>query len=460
MSYRGNYGPGRDNSMKYFNDGLSKLKIASSQDKAGQFAMAKGLYQQAKANFNLALNQPDISGQLKDLATNYVTQIDQRITEIDNFQQVPAQQINPDGTKNRPRPTKKGSGGGPPGSGGGGGNGGGGGGGNGGADDEANEFKDRISSAILVEKPNIKWSDVAGLAEAKRNLVQAVIMPLKIPQFFQGNRKPWRGILLYGPPGTGKSFLAKATATEANNSTFLTVSTSDLVSKWVGESEKLIRALFDTARSKTPAIIFIDEIDSLLSERSESDSESARRIKTEFLIQMDGVGKSMDGILLLAATNIPWGLDSAVRRRFEKKIYIPLPDFEARKALIKLKIKDTPTDLTDQQIDQLAQMTEGYSGADINILARDASMAPVNRIQQAQYFVMYNNQLWPCNPDQPGAVKATVLDMTPEQLKLLVPPNITLQDFINSLQKVKPSVSPKDLTKFDQWTQEFGTEGN
>ena len=317
-----------------------------------------------------------------------------------------------------------------------------------------------MSGAILVEKPNIKWDDVAGLAEAKRNLVQAVILPMKLPDWFKGKRAPWRGILLYGPPGTGKSFLAKATATEANNSTFITVSTSDLVSKWMGESEKLIRGLFDTAREKAPAIIFIDEIDSLLSERTDNDSEAAKRIKTEFLIQMDGVGKSMDGILLLAATNIPWGLDPAVRRRFEKKIYIPLPDFEARKALIQLKTKGEKTELTEADIDRIAQMTEGYSGADINILARDALMAPVNKLQQAEYFCMYNGQLWPCNADQPGAVKTSVLDMTPEQLALLKPPALTARDFEEALHKVRPSVSPKDLTRFVEWTKEFGQEGS
>ena len=452
MSYRGNSNQ-RDNSVMYFNEGQRLLKLATSTDRAGQFDTAKQYYNQAKAKYSLTLNQHDAKQQYIDAATKCIEQIDTRLSQLENIQKVPEVHSHPNGAQ-KARPSKKTGGG----NGGGGGGNGGGGGGND-ADDESNEFKDRISSAILVEKPDVKWEDVAGLAEAKRNLVQAVIMPLRIPQFFTGNRKPWKGILLYGPPGTGKSFLAKATATEANNSTFLTVSTSDLVSKWMGESEKLIRALFDTARDKKPAIIFIDEIDSLLSERTENDSEGSRRIKTEFLIQMDGVGKSMDGVLLLAATNVPWGLDPAVRRRFEKKIYIPLPDYEARLALIKLKIKGTPNNLTEEQIQYLAEKTDGYSGADINILARDASMAPVNRIQQAEYFCMYNGQLYPCNPDQPNAQKMTVLDMSPEQLKLLVPPNIEINDFLQSMQKVKPSVSPKDLKRFEDWTKEFGTEG-
>ncbi|PAA56458.1 hypothetical protein BOX15_Mlig006415g2 [Macrostomum lignano] len=209
-----------------------------------------------------------------------------------------------------------------------------GGGGGGGKDKESDDeesksdskkFKDTLGGAIVVEKPNVSWNDVAGLDTAKEALKEAVILPIKFPHLFTGKRTPWRGILLFGPPGTGKSYLAKAVATEANNSTFLSVSSSDLVSKWLGESEKLVKSLFELARDNKPSIIFIDEIDSLCSSRSENESESARRIKTEFLVQMQGVGNNTDGVLVLAATNIPWVLDSAIRRRFEKRIYIPCP---------------------------------------------------------------------------------------------------------------------------------------
>jgi len=182
-------------------------------------------------------------------------------------------------------------------------------------DPEKKKMQNKLSDAIVVEKPNIKWSDVAGLTAAKEALKEAVILPIKFPHLFTGNRKPWKGILLFGPPGTGKSYLAKAVATEANNSTFFSVSSSDLVSKWLGESEKLVKNLFEMAREHKPSIIFIDEVDSLCGSRSDNESESARRIKTEFLVQMQGVGNDTDGILVLGATNIPWQLDAAIRRR-------------------------------------------------------------------------------------------------------------------------------------------------
>lgn len=155
-------------------------------------------------------------------------------------------------------------------------------------DKEKKKLMSQLEGAIVMEKPNVKWNDVAGLALAKEALKEAVILPIKFPHLFTGNRKPWKGILLFGPPGTGKSYLAKAVATEANNSTFFSVSSSNLVSKWLGESEKLVKNLFDLARANKPAIIFIDEIDSLCSSRSDNESESARRIKTEFLVQIQG----------------------------------------------------------------------------------------------------------------------------------------------------------------------------
>merc|ERR1712176_493333 len=156
-------------------------------------------------------------------------------------------------------------------------------------DTEKKKLRGALAGAIVQENPGISWDDVIGLENAKESLKETVILPVRVPQLFTGKRKPFKGILLYGPPGTGKSYLAKAVATEAD-SMFFSVSSSDLVSKWQGESERLVRNLFEMARAADGgnAIIFIDEVDSLCSSRSEGEQDSTRRIKTEFLVQMDG----------------------------------------------------------------------------------------------------------------------------------------------------------------------------
>uniref|UniRef100_A0A668ACP5 vesicle-fusing ATPase n=1 Tax=Myripristis murdjan TaxID=586833 RepID=A0A668ACP5_9TELE len=337
-----------------------------------------------------------------------------------------------------------------------------------GDDQEKKKFQNQLSGAIVMEKPNIKWDDVAGLEGAKEALKEAVILPIKFPHLFTGKRTPWRGILLFGPPGTGKSYLAKAVATEANNSTFFSISSSDLVSKWLGESEKLVKNLFSLARKHKPSIIFIDEIDSLCGSRSENESEAARRIKTEFLVQMQGVGNDNEGILVLGATNIPWTLDSAIRRRFEKRIYIPLPEEHARSFMFKLHLGSTPNDLTESDFVTLGQKTDGYSGADISIIVRDALMQPVRKVQSATHFKKVRGSSWnnpnvvvedlltPCSPGDPNAVEMTWMEVPGEKL---LEPVVCMADMLRSLSNTKPTVNEQDLKKLEKFTEDFGQEG-
>ncbi|EEH17056.1 hypothetical protein PABG_07143 [Paracoccidioides brasiliensis Pb03] len=327
-------------------------------------------------------------------------------------------------------------------------------------DADAKKLRGALAGSILSDKPNVKWDDVAGLDGAKEALKEAVILPMKFPHLFTGQRQPWKAILLYGPPGTGKSYLAKAVATEAN-STFFSVSSSDLVSKWMGESERLVKQLFNMARENRPAIIFIDEVDALCGPRGEGESEASRRIKTELLVQMQGVGKDSDGILVLGATNIPWQLDMAIRRRFQRRVHIGLPDLAARMKMFMLNVGSTPCQLTNADYRQLAEMSEGYSGSDISVVVQDALMQPIRKIQTATHYkkVIADGQekLTPCSPGDNGAMEMTWVDI--ESDKLLEPP-LLLRDFVKALKSSRPTVSEEDLKKNNEWTAEFGSEGS
>ncbi|KAH0713504.1 hypothetical protein AABB24_018187 [Solanum stoloniferum] len=337
-------------------------------------------------------------------------------------------------------------------------------GGGGGEGDDSENVKLRagLNSAIVREKPNVKWNDVAGLESAKQALQEAVILPVKFPQFFTGKRRPWRAFLLYGPPGTGKSYLAKAVATEAD-STFFSVSSSDLVSKWMGESEKLVSNLFQMARESSPSIVFIDEIDSLCGQRGEgSESEASRRIKTELLVQMQGVGHDDDKkVLVLAATNTPYSLDQAIRRRFDKRIYIPLPDLKARQHMFKVHLGDTPHNLTESDFEQLARKTEGFSGSDISVCVNEVLFEPVRKTQDAEFFIKTSDGLWvPCGPRQPGAIQTNMQELAAKGLaSKITPPPISIRDFDRVLWKQKPTVSKADLEVHERFTKEFGEEG-
>ncbi|KAF7078255.1 hypothetical protein CFC21_082725 [Triticum aestivum] len=340
----------------------------------------------------------------------------------------------------------------------------------GGGDEEDERASERaklragLHSLIVSEKPDVRWSDVAGLDGAKQALQEAVVLPVRFPQFFTGKRRPWRAFLLYGPPGTGKSYLAKAVATEAD-STFFSISSSDLLSKWMGESEKLVANLFEMARENAPSIIFIDEIDSLCGQRGEgNESESSRRVKTELLVQMQGVGHNDDKVLVLAATNTPYALDQAVRRRFDKRIYIPLPDLKARQRMLKVHLGDTPHSLTKSDFESVAHRTDGFSGSDIAVCVKDVLFEPVRKTQDAMFFFRSEDGgggTWtPCGPKQPGAVQTTMEELAAEGMAdQITPPPISRTDFDKVLARQRPTVSKAELGVYTRFTREFGEEG-
>ncbi|ETV64618.1 hypothetical protein, variant 3 [Aphanomyces astaci] len=215
-----------------------------------------------------------------------------------------------------------------------------------------------VLDEVLDASPNVQWKDIAGLDDAKQMLQEAIVLPLLRPDLFTGLCAAPKGALLFGPPGTGKTLLAKAVATESK-ATFFSVTASTLTSKWVGEGEKLVRALFDMARELQPSVIFIDEIDSLLSTRSTGEHDASRRLKNEFFTQLDGIGSSSeDRILVLGATNLPHELDEAMVRRLEKRVYVPLPDIAARTYLIGHLVSSHSHSLTQRDIAAIASATD------------------------------------------------------------------------------------------------------
>ena len=224
----------------------------------------------------------------------------------------------------------------------------------------------------LLEKPNISFKDVAGLNDVKEKIKDLIITPFLYPDV----AKKWKvrtggGVLLYGPPGTGKTLLAKAVAGELD-ADFFYIKASDIMSKWVGESEKKVADLFMKARDSNKAVIFIDEIDALVPKRTGQSSTVMARVVPQFLAEMDGVDSKNDKIMLMAATNVPWNLDPAVLRpgRFDFKCYIHLPDFEARKKIIELNL-DVPME-ENFDFDELARLMDGYSGADLRLICDEA----------------------------------------------------------------------------------------
>uniref|UniRef100_A0A671NUE0 Katanin p60 ATPase-containing subunit A1 n=1 Tax=Sinocyclocheilus anshuiensis TaxID=1608454 RepID=A0A671NUE0_9TELE len=307
--------------------------------------------------------------------------------------------------------------------------------------DRGGEDKDLIETLerdIISQNPNVTWDDIADLVEAKKLLKEAVVLPMWMPEFFKGIRRPWKGVLMVGPPGTGKTLLAKAVATECRT-TFFNVSSSTLTSKYRGESEKLVRLLFEMARFYAPTTIFIDEIDSICSRRGNSEEhEASRRVKAELLVQMDGVGGTSENdpskmVMVLAATNFPWDIDEALRRRLEKRIYIPLPSAKGRVELLKISLKELEL-ANDVNMDKIAEQMEGYSGADITNVCRDASLM---------------------------AMRRRIEGLSPEEIRNLSKDEMhmptTMEDFETALTKVSKSVCAADLEKYDKWIAEFGS---
>lgn len=298
---------------------------------------------------------------------------------------------------------------------------------------EMRELAESITRDIVRGNLDVQWDSIKGLENAKRLLKEAVVMPIKYPQYFTGLLTPWKGILLFGPPGTGKTMLAKAVATKCKT-TFFNISASSIVSKWRGDSEKLVKVLFELARHFAPSTIFLDEIDALISQRGEgsSEHEASRRLKTELLVQMDGLTKSNELVFVLAATNLPWQLDGAMLRRLEKRILVPLPEPEARQAMFEELLPQNAG--VELPFDAMVDGTEGYSGSDIRIVCKEAAMRPLRRVMAV---------LETRNPDNQ--------DLLPEMGP------ITHDDVLVALKATRPSAHLQ-AARYSQFDNDFGSQ--
>uniref|UniRef100_A0A3Q1ISL6 microtubule-severing ATPase n=2 Tax=Anabas testudineus TaxID=64144 RepID=A0A3Q1ISL6_ANATE len=284
-----------------------------------------------------------------------------------------------------------------------------------------------ILNEIVDSGASVSFEDVAGQNLAKQALQEIVILPALRPELFTGLRAPARGLLLFGPPGNGKTMLAKAVAAESN-ATFFNISAASLTSKYVGEGEKLVRALFAVARELQPSVIFIDEVDSLLCERREGEHDASRRLKTEFLVEFDGVQSGGDDrVLVMGATNRPQELDEAVLR-YVIKSYMHNNNNTTRLTLLKNLLGKHGNPLSTNELTYLSKMTEGYSGSDLTSLAKDAALGPIREL----------------GPDQ-------VRSMAVNEMR-----NIKMKDFEDSLKRIKPSVSPATLNIYTKWNKDFG----
>ena len=289
----------------------------------------------------------------------------------------------------------------------------------------------------LIARADVTWDDIAGLEEVKRSLMEALFYSLAKPSL-PVKIEPPRRFLLYGPPGTGKTMLAMA-ASNMLKATFFNVSVDRVLSRYVGDSPRMISAIFRQAIKRAPSIIFFDEVEVLVARR-DSDRQAATGVVQTFLTELDGfkTKKLEKPVIVIAATNKPWMLDEAILSRFEKRIYIPLPDHEARKQMFKIHLEKKGFKIKDITYDELAELTEGYSGRDIRNICQTAIMLMLRR----------------ANPNIiEKLMKITDLSQLEKETYHVEP--ITREELVKAINMVKPATSPEDLKKYEEWTKQY-----
>ncbi|XP_023174090.2 katanin p60 ATPase-containing subunit A-like 2 [Drosophila hydei] len=286
-----------------------------------------------------------------------------------------------------------------------------------------------VKTSILCEDIKLRWTDICGNHSAIELVKEAVLTPIEYPQLFAHGLKPWRSLLLHGPPGSGKTYLAKALYAETRGKvTFFNITASIMVSKWRGESEKILRVLFHMAARRSPSVIFFDEIESLTSKRDRAtDHESSKRFKNELLQLLDGMEHTLSGVFVLASTNLPWDIDEAFLRRFEKKLLVQLPTAAERSNLIS-RLLGTTLSLTPKLLEQLTTLSEHFTGDEIRLACKEVSMQRMRHATRA------------CRESNPPKESQAAQESSVER----------------AFQQIRP-LGMKLLAKHEQWQQENGS---
>ncbi|KAL5727153.1 hypothetical protein ACHQM5_000379 [Ranunculus cassubicifolius] len=326
-----------------------------------------------------------------------------------------------------------------------------------------NEFEKRIRPEVIpANEIGVSFADIGSLDEIKESLQELVMLPLRRPDLFRGGLlKPCKGILLFGPPGTGKTMLAKAIACEAGAS-FINVSMSTITSKWFGEDEKNVRALFSLAAKVSPTIIFVDEVDSMLGQRTRvGEHEAMRKIKNEFMTHWDGLlTKPGEQILVLAATNRPFDLDEAIIRRFERRIMVGLPAVDNREKIMKtLLSKERVEEGLDYK--ELATMTEGYTGSDLKNLCTTAAYRPVREFIQRERLKDLEKKKKKAEEGQNSEEPSTIIDMKKEDVEINLRP-LNMEDMRQAKSQVAASFASEGsiMSELRQWNELYGEGGS
>lgn len=315
--------------------------------------------------------------------------------------------------------------------------------------------EDNYKGLVLNEKNCVKWDEIFGLGNAKKFLQETVILLQKFQEFFGPDLKPWKTILMYGVSGTGKSLLAKACATEAN-ANFFSVCLRDLILNHLEESERIIRSLFEKARANTPSVIYIKKIDSLTDNNPESDL--IRRLKTEFLLQMDLLTTNTDSILIISSTSLPWSIAPAIRRRFSRRVYIPLPDYSSRTQIIAQYT--SPSTLTPLQTSKLSKLTDSFSIPQILQLIKSTYSLPTKRSETGTFFMKIQEdnkeKFKACKENDPGSIK---MNFSEVPIGCLLYDPVNFNDFCEVIKFYRPTATVNEMFKFREFTENFGFDG-